>query len=138
MKKSRNYLTVDELQGICERLGLATDGLKTDLIQRILESPSARAPTDEFFDAVDSHSSTTSRVVLQRMKTVPIIENLSTKPSIDLPISVCKVNLSYKSWYTYLIFFVAIIVIVGGFISFFEIFRSEEKFEIPIRRSLFF
>lgn len=35
MRKSKNYLTLDDLQKVCEKLGLPTDGLKTELIERI-------------------------------------------------------------------------------------------------------
>lgn len=37
MNRAKNYFTVDELQQICEKLDLSTDGLKSELIKNILD-----------------------------------------------------------------------------------------------------
>lgn len=36
MKSEKNFLTVSELQSLCEKMNLSTDGLKNELIERIL------------------------------------------------------------------------------------------------------
>lgn len=90
MKKSKNYFTVEELQTICEKLGLSTEGSKNELVQKILDAPPVDISLDQYFDAVDS--SNVSRVVFQRAKILPAIQPLDEKFSPNLPTKQPLVN----------------------------------------------
>lgn len=83
MSSHKNHLTVTELQQICERLGLSTDGLKHELIERMVNF----TPTEISADTIDSqkiHSPVVSNIRFTRTRITPIQSIRSSDESSSL------------------------------------------------------
>lgn len=153
MREFKSYFTMDELQLICQKLRLPFNGIKPELIERIIDCVS----TEEISD--DKNSNTTTL----RMRILPI-QTLEQKPPIQssdqvlpnqpfdeiLPIQSLKqipevtnsTPILNQSWTHKLtkIFHVAVFAVglFGGIYAFLQIFGSVENVEIPVKRSWFF
>lgn len=75
-KHSKNYFTMDELQSICESLDIETDGLKHEIIERIIARTSEAKSSKSDFDDQPS----ISRMVI-RHSVMPM-----TPPALPTPI----------------------------------------------------
>lgn len=163
MSDSKNFMTVIELQRVCKRLSLSTEGSKPELIERICDHTSVEPPVQIGFN--DSPSSDVSRFSYSRMKIIPNVgagvcdESIQTSKeksmneNLDKPICSTKFTQTSKEpkifsrvrfsscflnfGFVLLAIFV-LIGILGGCISFYQQFdRGFEIIEVPVKRSWF-
>lgn len=105
-----------------EALGLLTDGLKTELMERISDFVSQPAEV--------------SRIAIFRSKVLPIqtsdqsVQVTSVEPILNTETQI-------KSWKFKLILFVVIVGFIGGCLAIAQFLFCGEKIEIPVRRSWF-
>lgn len=134
MKHVKNHLNFDELQDICSKLGISTDGLKSELIERILNFiPKKKCVTV----STSSQSTDSSQLSIQRIKIVP---KQTSDQAIQTSNDALITNSSYRFnfWYYCLFFMFLIMFIIGFFGGCFSLFGSiffEEKIEVPVKHS---
>lgn len=158
MSDSRSYLTVAELQQICEILGLPTDGLKHELIERILKFVPTTTP-----NFVNSKSSDFTRIAYFRANVAPVQSfDQSTQVSSDLLVpnadiqfasiqssdqttqlsnvaSIFGINMQFNpllgKFCRFLLKFVTVVGFFGGFYALLQPFIGVDNIEIPVKRS---
>lgn len=116
MNDSKNYLTVWELQQLCDKLNLPSDGLKGELIGRIQK-----------FVTMDDSRVTICRA---RIPSVPTVDR-STE-TVDEP-SMMQSVFSFSFWCPKI---VMLFGFFGGCFALFQLFLTETE-NIPVRRSWF-
>lgn len=118
MKMKKTFLIVDELQDVCKKLNLETNGLKHELIERIINCTSSDSPST----SLDSPSTSSS-----------IVARISQGTQTDeSPID--GLNKSYngkKISFKVLLF---VVLLIGIFFTLFQLFMNKE---IPKKRSFF-
>lgn len=122
MNGAKNYFTVVELQQICEALGLLSDGLKAELVERI--SNFVSQPMD------------VSRVSVFRVRT-PSIETSEQAIQVSSETPIAKDEPRSKSWKHIFSWCVGVVGVLGGFLTLFQTLFSDETIEIPVKRSWF-
>lgn len=151
MGDAKNYLTVSELQQICQKFGLSSEGLKHELIKRILDFTSIETLDD--IDSKNSQPTNVSRVCYTRTRIIPSEAHESSDlNSDDQPepiqstqtLSETKTSkLSFQFDSLFLKFVIVILVIfimigiLGGCVSIYHQFGNIEVVEIPVKRSWF-
>lgn len=155
MSDSRDYLTITELRKICVQLGLSAEGLKSELVERIVNF-------NEIHRTVPS-SSDVSQIRYSRTRISPIL-NLEQDDSLSLhtvdlseppilseqstqtmnespiddrkgPIVCC--NSPFRSPDRMLVIILLVVCFIGACITIFNSFGVIEKIEVPVKRSWF-
>lgn len=129
MNVSKNFLTVRELQEICEKMNLSTDGVKHELIERLVNS--ARNVSSES-NSQSSSSSIMPELTLQKMDQATQTADESTTKILN-----------DKFWFqnirngAFLKVFFAIAFSVGCYALFHLFIKIEKKIEITVKRPWF-
>lgn len=135
MSGSKNYLTVLELQQICEKLGLPADGLKHELIERISNFVAVESPRH---DNSAGSQSDISRIVFSRLKLAPLghSEQTSRESSLNWGRSI-RFDTIFQKFGSVLQMVALAIGFFGGCVVLSHLFVDVEKISIPVRHSWF-
>lgn len=154
MHGPKNYMTLNDLQLLCENLRLSTDGRKSELIERLLVHTAM----------LNRQLPGVSRICYSNSRVVPIQEtdqivqadgessdsksdgdpveqiqfsNQSTQTSNETLTS----SFNFNSIFFKLIFvFLAVLFVIGlsgGFVAIFQFFDRVEMIKVPVKRSWF-
>ena len=128
MTVPKEYFVLSELQQHCEKLQLPSDGLKKDLIQRIIKfkpKPNEQVPASD--DSSCASSSSSSKSTSSSSSTSKLISDQATQTE-------SKSVLNYGVILKVLILFVLILIFAFVFK---KIFFEEKKIEIVVKSSWF-